>query len=233
MNWDLVWTKDNLVRLAVGDLARGEPGGLLLTVALSLIAILCATLLGVAIGILRTARSRWLRAPAAVYVLTLRNVPILILVFWAYFVPPYLGITTSKFASVAGALVLFTAAYIAEITRGGIRAVAPGHVEAARALGLRNWEIYVWVVVPQAFHKMIPALTGRYITVVKNTSLAFLIGLADLTEIGKEINDRLMTAPVELYFTLLLVYFAVNRALSAVARAFEDRGRFNRLFIRF
>jgi polar amino acid transport system permease protein len=232
MNWDLVWTEGNLVRLLVGDLGRGEPGGLLLTLGLSVLGIVFATVFGACVGLMRTARSRFLSLPAAVYILTLRNVPLLILIFWAYFVPPYLGIETSKFASVAAALIFFTSAYIAEIVRGGIRSVTPGNIEAARALGLSNAEIQLWVVLPQAFHKMIPALTGRYITVVKNTSLAFLIGLTDLTEIGKEINARLMTAPIEVYFTLLLIYFIVNRGLSAMTRRLEDPRRFNRLFMR-
>lgn len=232
MNWDLVWTENNLIRLFVGDLARGEAGGLLLTLELSVLAILVSTVMGAVIGIMRVSKSRWISVPAAIYVLTLRNIPVLILIFWAYFVPPYLGWMTSQFASVAVALTLFTAAYIAEIIRGGIKAVSPGNVLAARALGLSNFEIQVWVVLPQAIHKMIPALTGRYITVVKNTSLAFLIGLSDLTEIGKEINARLLTAPIELYFTLLLFYFVVNRGLSAMTGSLENIKRFNRLFIR-
>jgi len=232
MNWDLVWTENNLIRLVVGNLARGDPGGLLLTIGLSILCIVVSTVLGAVIGIMRVSRSRWVSVPATIYVLILRNVPVLILIFWAYFVPPYLGLQTSQFASVAVALILFTAAYIAEIVRGGIRSVPPGNIMAARALGLSNFETQAWVVLPQAFHNMIPALTGRYITVVKNTSLAFLIGLADLTEIGKEINDRLMTAPIELYFTLLLIYFVVNRGLSAITGSLENLGRFNRLFIR-
>jgi polar amino acid transport system permease protein len=232
MNWDLVWTENNLIRLVVGNLARGEPGGLLLTIGLSILAIIVSTMMGAVIGIMRVSRSSWISLPATIYVLLLRNIPVLILIFWAYFVPPYLGWKTSQFASVALALILFTAAYIAEIVRGGIRSVPPGNIMAARALGLSNFEIQAWVVLPQAFHNMIPALTGRYITVVKNTSLAFLIGLSDLTEIGKEINDRLMTAPIELYFTLLLIYFVVNRGLSAMTGSLENLRRFNRLFIR-
>jgi polar amino acid transport system permease protein len=232
MNWDLVWTSNNWSRLLFGDITRGELGGLLLTLALSVVGIFFSTILGALIGIMRTSRSRLVNIPATIYVLTLRNIPLLILVFWAYFVPPYFGLEISKFASVGIALILFTAAYIAEIVRGGIRSVARGNIEGARALGLSNWEIQLWVVLPQAFHKMIPALTGRYITVVKNTSLAFLIGLTDLTEIGKEINARLMTAPIEVYSTLLIIYFVVNRSLSAGTRWLERLDRFNRIFMR-
>jgi polar amino acid transport system permease protein len=232
MSWDLVWTSNNWSRLLFGDIARGEPGGLLLTLALGVVGIVFSTILGALIGVMRTSRSRLVYVPATIYVLVLRNIPLLILVFWAYFVPPYLGLEISKFTSVAIALILFTGAYVAEIVRGGIRSVARGNIEGARALGLSNWEIQLWVVLPQAFYKMSPALTGRYITVVKNTSLAFLIGLTDLTEIGKEINARLMTAPVEVYATLLIIYFVVNRSLSAGTRWLERLDRFNRIFMR-
>lgn len=232
MNWDSVWTAKNLERLMVGDLAHGAPGGLLLTVTLSVVCILVATVLGALIGIAASSSSRPLVYAAKTYVGLLRNIPLLILVFWAYIVPPYLGIETSKFLSVAVALSLFMAAYLAEIIRGGILSVPKGQVQAAHALGLSAPAIWFWVVLPQAFYNMIPAIAGRYITVVKNTSLAFMIGLSDLTEIGKEINDRLMTAPIELYLTLLLIYFLVNRLLSAGMRRLERRPLFNRLFVR-
>jgi polar amino acid transport system permease protein len=232
MNWDNVLTVDNITRLMVGDLlSRGEMGGLLLTLIIGFTAIIASTVLGGTIGVMRASESRLLSVPAILYIQTLRNIPLLILVFWAFFVPPHFGIETSKFASVTVALTLFTAAYIAEFVRGGIRAVPQGHLEAARALGLSPVQVQLWVVLPQAFYSMIPAITGRYVVSIKNTSLAFLIGLADLTEIGKQINARLMSSPVEIYLTLLVIYFVVNRGISAAMRLLEDRSRFNRLFL--
>ena len=233
MQFDRVWTAANWERLLVGDLAsQGVMGGLLLTLLLGFSSIVLATLLGTIIGVLRDSPWRPLRAAFTIYVQAFRNVPLLILVFWAYFSPAVLGLQLSKFASVLVALTLFTAAYIAEIVRGGIRSVNRGHIEAARALGMSALQIELWVVLPQAFFNMLPALAGRYIVTIKNTSLAFLIGLADLTEIGKQIGARLMTAPVEVYITLLLIYFLVNRGLSALMRLLEDRHRFSRIFLR-
>lgn len=86
---------------------------------------------------------------------------------------------------------------------------------------------------PIATFNVVPAMTSRYITVVKNTSLAFLIGLSELTEIERQINNRLLTAPVEFYATLLMTYFVLNRALSAGMRFLEDRRIFNRMFSLF
>jgi polar amino acid transport system permease protein len=233
MQFERVWTPANWERLLVGDLFnKGVMGGLLLTLVLGLASILVATLLGAGIGVMRSSPRRALSLPSAVYVQAFRSVPLLILIFWAYFFPPVLGLQVSKFTSVLIALTLFTAAYIGEIVHGGIRSVASGHIEAARALGMSPLETQLRIVLPQAFFNMLPALTGRYVVSVKNTSLAFLIGLADLTEIGKQIGARLMTAPIEVYVTLLMIYFVVNRGLSLLMRLLEDRSRFNRIFLR-
>jgi polar amino acid transport system permease protein len=181
---------------------------------------------------MRAASNPLVRYPALLYIQIFRSVPLLILVFWAYFVPPYLGIETSKAVSVTVALTFFTTAYIAEYIRGGILSIPHTQREAARTLGLSTLQVQLYVVLPQAFFNMIPAITGRYVVTVMNTSLAFLIGLSELTDIGKQINVRLQTSPVEVYLTLMLIYFVVNRTLSAAMRLLEYRPRFNRLFLR-
>jgi polar amino acid transport system permease protein len=233
MQFDRVWTSANWERLLVGDLFNsGVVGGLLLKLVLSLSAILLSTLLGTLLGICRASQLRPVHVAAGVYVQLFRSVPLLILMFWAYFFPPIMGFELSKFTSVLVALVAFTTAYIAEVVHGGILSVPPRQIEAARALGMSSLEIQRRIVLPQAFFAMLPALTNRYVVTVKNTSLAFLIGLADLTEIGKQIGARLMTAPIEVYVTLLMIYFIVNRGLSLLMRLLEDRSRFNRIFLR-
>src|SRR5262249_62416065 len=98
--------------------------------------------------------------------------------------------------------------------------------------GMRRPETQIEIVLQQAFSHRLPAPAGRYLVSIKNTSLPFLIGLADLTEIGKQIGARLMTAPIEVYVTLLMIYFVVNRGLSLLMRLLEDRSRFNRIFLR-
>jgi polar amino acid transport system permease protein len=233
MNWGLVFTSENLTRLLIGNYARtGEPGGLVLTLIIGTIGIIFSTIIGTLLGIMRSSPNRIIRWPAVVYIEFLRNIPLLILIFWAYFIPPYFGLDISRFLSVSIAIVIFNSAYIAEIVRAGLKSVHYTLQEAGSALGLSGVQVYTWVLLPQAFRNMIPALTGRYITVIKNTSLGFLIGLTDLTGIGRQINASLLTAPIEVYFTLLVTYFFINRALSAVTRSLEDKRRFNKLFIR-
>jgi polar amino acid transport system permease protein len=232
MNWDMVFTANNVRRLLIGDYPEAL-GGAALTLVLSLLAMVLATLLGLVIGYLRFAGTRPLRWLATGYVELLRNIPLLVLIFWAYFAPPYFGYEPTKFTSVLAALVLFNAAYIAEVVRSGLISVSVGQAEAARALGLSPLQQALYVMLPIAGYNTIPAMTGRYITLLKGTSLAFLIGLSEVTEIGRQINNRLLTAPVEVYATLLLIYFCLNRTISAGMRLFEDRHRFNRVFCVF
>jgi polar amino acid transport system permease protein len=232
MNWDMVFTANNVRRLLIGDYPDAL-GGVALTLVLSLLAMVLATLLGLIIGYLRFAGARPLRWLATGYVELLRNIPLLVLIFWAYFAPPYFGYEPTKFTSVLAALVLFNAAYIAEVVRSGLISVSVGQAEAARALGLSPLQQALYVMLPIAGYNTIPAMTGRYITLLKGTSLAFLIGLSEVTEIGRQINNRLLTAPVEVYATLLLIYFCLNRTISAGMKLFEDRHRFNRVFCFF
>ncbi len=192
-----------------------------------------ATLLGFLVGYLRFAGPRPVRWLAGGYVELLRNIPLLVLVFWAYFAPPYFGFRPTKFSSVLLAIVLFNAAYIAEVVRSGLLSVPVGQIEAARAIGLSPLQQALYVMLPVAAFNTIPAMTGRYITLLKGTSLAFLIGLSEVTEIGRQINNRLLTAPIEVYATLLVIYFLLNRTLSALMRLLEDRRRFNRVFCLF
>ncbi|HLJ75101.1 MAG TPA: amino acid ABC transporter permease [Casimicrobiaceae bacterium] len=233
MNWERVLTPLNIERMLVGDLfTQGHVGGLLLTVIIAAIAIVGSTILGILLGVMRASPRRAIALPALVYIQAIRSVPLLILIFWVYFVPPYFGVETSKGVSVGVALTFFTAAYIAEYIRGGILSVPNAQREAARTLGLSPVQIQLYVVLPQAFFNMIPAITGRYIVTVINTSLAFLIGLSELTDIGRQINVRLQTSPVEVYVSVMALYFIVNRALSGSMRLLENRPRFNRLFVR-
>jgi polar amino acid transport system permease protein len=232
MNWQLVFTENNIRRLLIGDFPDAL-GGVALTLVLTVIGIIASTLLGFLVGYLRFAGPKPLRYAAAGYVEFLRNIPLLVLIFWAYFAPPYFGVTPSKFTSVLVAMVLFNAAYIAEVVRSGLLSVSVGQIEAAHAIGLSGLQQTLYVMLPIAAFNTVPAMTNRYITLLKNTSLAFLIGLAEVTEIGRQINNRLLIAPVEVYAILLAIYFVLNRSLSAGMRLFEDRRVFNRVFCFF
>lgn len=231
-NWHRVFTANNIERLLVGDFLRtGELGGYALTILLGVLAILCATMLGLLMGLARRSNNRLIRWPVMVYINLFRSVPVLVIIFWAYFLPPQLlGVTLSAFESALIALSLFTSAYIAEIVRSGLDSISATQIGAGRALGLSRFQIYRYLIIPQAFFTMLPALSGRYVVTIKNTSLAFLIGLAELTEVGKQISSRLMTAPIEIYTVILVLYYVLNVSIGWLMGRLEKRAVFNRLF---
>jgi len=160
MNWHLVLTENNVRRLVVGDYPDAL-GGVALTLLLTAVGIVCSTLLGLLVGYLRFAGTKPLRVVATVYVEFLRNIPLLVLIFWAYFAPPYFGFTPSKFSSVLVALVLFNAAYIAEVVRSGLLSVSVGQIEAARAIGMSSVQQALFVMLPIAAFNTVPAMTSR------------------------------------------------------------------------
>lgn len=231
-NWAKVLTQANLERLLIGDfLSTGEIGGFLLTIILGFASIAFATVLGIAIGIARQSQFRVIKYAAGIYINIFRSIPVLVIIFWAYFLPyQVFGFSASPFYSALFALSLFTSAYIAEIVRSGLISVSPQQVHAARVLGFNRLQIYRYVVIPQALFVMIPALAGRYIVTIKNTSLAFLIGLSEVTEIGRQINARLMTAPIQVYMIILILYFILNMLIGRAMGMLESRSCFNRLF---
>ena len=137
MNWELVFTANNVRRLLIGDYPEAL-GGVALTLVLSADRIVLATLLGFLVGYMRFAGARPLRWAAAGYVELLRNIPLLVLIFWAYFAPPYFGYEPTKFTSVLVAMVLFNAAYIAEVVRSGLLSVRPGRSRPRARWGCRR-----------------------------------------------------------------------------------------------
>ena len=110
--------------------------------------------------------------------------------------------------------------YIAEIISGGIRSVGHGHVEAARALGLSPIEVQLWIVLPQAFFNMLPALAGRYVVAIKNTSLAAVIGFIELTREG-QLTTAATYRPFTVYIAVATIYFAICFPLTQWSRRLE------------
>lgn len=193
-------------------LQRGLPQlweGTLVTVQLGAVALLGAGVGGLAVAGAR--RSSWqpLRICAGAFVEVMRDTPILVQLAVLYFGLPTLGLYPDAFASAAIALTLQNAAYTGEIYRAGIELIAPGQVEAAAALGLRPWVVYWRVVLPQAFRRVLPPLGNQAVALVKDTSVASTIALAELTSAGKLMLDR-SAAPYETFLLIALLYLALN-----------------------
>ena len=198
----------------------GFAGG---TLRLALPAIALGFVLGTAIGLARLARARWLSLAAGVYVEFFRGVPLVMVIFWFWFIiPALLGTSLPEYMVALTAFVVFEAAYLAEIVRSGIQAVPRGQVEAATATGLKRAQMMRHVVLPQALRHMIPALVTQFIVLLKDTSLASIIGYVDLTKAAQIVNNREIR-PFELYLFIAVIYWLCSYGMSRYARYWEHR----------
>ena len=121
------------------------------------------------------------------------------------------------------ALVIYESAYLGEIVKAGIQALPRGQTEAARTLGMGYWTTLRKVILPQALFNMIPSMMNQFVVVVKNTSLAYVIGVDELTNAAYQVNSQLLTKPFEVYALLAMTYFVVCFALSRAVAALEQR----------
>jgi len=193
------------------------------TVRLAIPSIVLGFLLGIFIGIGRLAPQWWIRLPAAIYVEFFRGVPLVMVIFWMWFIMPILlGTAIPEFGVALAAFVIFEAAYLGEIVRAGIQSVPRGQVEASRALGLTAAHSMRFVVLPQALRNMIPSLVTQFIVLFKDTSLASIIGFMDLTKAAQVVNNREIR-PLELYLFIAVVYWICTYSMSRYARHLEQR----------
>ena len=191
------------------------------TLRLAVPAMILGFILGVFIGLARLSRFRWLRWLATIYVEFFRGVPLVMVIFWFWFViPTLLGRSLPEYGVALTAFVVFEAAYLAEIVRAGIQSVARGQAEAATATGLGRAQTMRHVILPQALRNMLPALVTQFIVLLKDTSLASIIGYVDLTKAAQIVNNREIR-PFELYLFIALIYWLCSYAMSSYARRLE------------
>jgi glutamate/aspartate transport system permease protein len=210
--------------------------GLGWTLSLAIGSWIIALVVGTMIGVLRTLPGGVLPRVARVYVEVFRNIPLLVQMFFWYFMlpellPGTLGMAIKQvdppWGSFVPALVclgLFTAARIAEQVRAGLQALARGQSQAARALGFRAIGRYRHVLLPQAFRIILPTLTNEFMTIFKNTSVALTIGVVELTATAREINENTFRT-FEAFGIVTLVYLAIALVAWQVMYRIEQRLR--------
>jgi polar amino acid transport system permease protein len=193
------------------------------TLRLAIPSIVLGFILGIFIGLGRLSSRAWIRVPATLYVEFFRGVPLVMVIFWIWFIIPILLKTKiPEFGVALTAFVIFEAAYLGEIVRAGIQSVPRGQVEAATAVGLSPSATMRHVVLPQALKNMIPSLVTQFIVLFKDTSLASIIGFMDLTKAAQVVNNREIR-PFELYLFIALVYWICTYSMSRYARSLEKR----------
>ena len=197
--------------------------GLQLSLWLTFLAVLGGIALGTLLALARLSGIKPLALVAAAYVNLIRSVPLILVIFWFYFlVPLAVGRPIGGFYSALIAFVMFEAAYYSEIMRAGIQSVKKGQVYAGQATGLGYWQIQRHIVLPQAFRNMIPILVTQGIILFQDTSLVFVVSLRDLMT-ASSIVARTEGRLVEMYLFAALVYFVICFAGSLFVRRLQKR----------
>lgn len=195
--------------------------GLGLTLQVAALSLVLALPLGVGVGLLRVARARDLRWLGTLYVELIRGTPLLVQVMlWYFFIGKAFGL--DSLGAAVAALSCFTASYIAEIVRAGIQAIDPGQMEAARSLGLSHAQAMRTVILPQAFRQILPPLASEFIALVKDSSLASVIALEELTKRAQDVQGRSYLT-FEVWIATAVLYLAINVLLSLAVRWLERR----------
>jgi len=193
------------------------------TLRLAIPAIVLGFVLGIFIGLARLAESRVIRVPATAYVEFFRGVPLVMVIFWIWFIiPQLLRLPIPEYGVALTAFVIFEAAYFGEIVRAGVQSVARGQVEAATALGMTTTKTMAYVILPQALKNMVPSLVTQMIVLFKDTSLASIIGYVDLTKAAQIVNNREIK-PFQLYLFIAVIYWLCTYSMSRLARRLEHR----------
>jgi len=195
--------------------------GLWTTLWLSGGASVLALIIGMLTGLARISRNYTLRGLSALYVEFIRGTPLLVQIFIAYF---FIGTVFDLSRNVAGmgALAIFAGAYVAEIVRAGIQSISKGQMEAARSLGMNLIQAMVYIVLPQAFKRILPPLSGQFISLIKDSSLVSVIAITDLTKSGREIITSTF-ATFEIWLTVAAMYLIVTSVLSQLVFYMERR----------
>jgi len=197
--------------------------GLIFSIQLTLVAMIGGIALGTVIALMRLSGKPWLAVPAAVYVNTLRSIPLVMVILWFFLLIPL--VTGKPLGAEWSAVITFTvfeAAYYSEIMRAGIQSVSRGQVNAGYALGLTYGQSMRLVVLPQAFRNMLPVLFTQTIILFQDTSLVYAIGAYDMLK-GFEVAGKNFNRPVEAYLLAAVVYFIICFSLSAMVKRLQAR----------
>ncbi|VFR74135.1 amino acid ABC transporter, permease protein, His/Glu/Gln/Arg/opine family [plant metagenome] len=220
--WEIL--SDNWLLLLVGQYPNGPMGGLVATLALAALSLSLALPFGLLLALGRLSSRRLFRWPATALVYMVRGLPLLMFIFWAYFfVPVLIGRPVAGFTTLVVALVCYESAYLAEIIRAGIQALPPGQTEAGRALGLSYGQTMRRIILPQALYNMLPSMMSQFVSTVKETSLAYVISVQELTYAANQLNSILLVRPFEVFGLLALTYFTLNFILTGLARLVDIR----------
>lgn len=205
--------------------------GMMLTLELTLLSAGMGLVLGIVLALMRLSSIRVLSISAGIYVNVMRSVPLLLVIFWFYFLVPYIGawmmgaarpIQVGAFRSAIVSFTLFEAAYFCEIMRTGIQSISRGQVSAGMAIGLNYRQIMLHIVLPQAIRNMVPSLITRTIILFQDTSLVYVLALTDFLGAASKIGQR-DGRLTEMYLFVAAVYLVICFTASSLSKLLEKR----------
>ena len=208
--------RGDLLQRALPLLLRGAG----LTVQLTLLTLVLGIPLGLLLALARLSAIPPLRWLSVVYIEAVRGTPLLMQIYVIYFVFPALHITLPAFAAGLAALSLNSAAYVAEIFRGGIESIDIGQREAARALGMTGGQAMRYVILPQSVRRVLPPLTNEAVALLKDSSLVSVVALSELMRVGKEVATN-AGSPTTIYLAVAVLYLVMTLPLTWVSRRLE------------
>jgi glutamate transport system permease protein len=204
--------------------------GLIGTLQAAALGAVFAMVFGAVFGLARLSDHRWIRIPAGVVVETFRAIPLLLLIFFLFFLAPsVLGGGDYTLAALVAGLTLYNGSVLAEVVRAGVLAVPRGQSEAAYAIGLRKSGVMWLILIPQAITAMMPAIVAQLVVLLKDTALGYIIAYQDLLSMGFQILPaNYFGTRVSSAIVIGIVYIGLNMALSALAHWLEARSRRSR-----
>ena len=221
---DFTVIRENLTYFFIGRYPHGPFGGVALTLYLAVVSCILSFFGGLLFGLLNVSRNRLIRYGSETVIQAVRGMPLLMVIFWMYFLyPGLMGRPMPESQTVILALTFFTSAYMSQIVKAGIEGIPKGQMEAAISTGLNHRQAMIHIILPQALRNMIPSFVNQFVSLIKDTSLAFIVGGSELTHVGTQINNRSLIYPTEIFLFIAVVYFLLCYAFTSLSRWLERR----------
>lgn len=213
---------DNLDYLLWGRMAQGEPGGVLLTLMMALGAGVLALPGGIALACLAWRYYGMVRRVLFAWAELIRGIPLIFVIFWLwYLLPMMMGIDLPGAVTVTLALAWFTSASVMHSTLAGLQALPSGQYEAAQTQGFSPWQALRLILLPQVLRNVLPSLVGIFIGLLKDTSLAFIVNVPELTTVAGQVNSRVQIYPAAIFIFVGVVYYLLCSGLGVLARRWQ------------
>ncbi len=212
------------ILLLIGEFPHGKLGGLAMTLIISFVSLIVTFPCAILIALARTGNSKRLKSLASGFVHCVRAIPLLMLIFWAYFaLPVVIGFPIDATYTLIIAIVIYQTAYLGEIIAAGIEGLPKGQLEAAKSLGLGYIPTTFKVVLPQALFNVVPGIVNQLTTIIKESSLGSIIAVPELSYAMLQVNSNEVTKPLQIFGILAATYFVLCFALSQATGVLERR----------